>query len=377
MNMCNDPDILRVMMIIKIVYNIVTIFIPILLIILTTIDCSTCIINPDKLKELFPKMSRRFIAALAVVFVPTIIFGIISYATEQDFDYNKTFCVNEANVENINKLVEVRKAEESKNREERNKELAQVRPKPPVSKPTSSNDPGSTGGSTSGSTGGSTSTIASSSRMTPFVNGVQKPLDKGNCMSASDNCACPTVGKFSGFYFTMENETGRNMSSVQRTGDEKMVQVKVQCSDGSYISKTVNNKTKGNFEAAFNRLCQLRTTGINGVKISSDYLRIDGTLNERTTSNRKICSPHAYGIAIDINYDLVININGNSYKPYASQGATTKRNYDQFVSVIGGENNPQNVNYMLWIHVFQPSGFTWGGNWSEGSFDPMHFEVAM
>ena len=32
MNMCNDPDILRVMMIIKIVYNIVTIFIPILLI---------------------------------------------------------------------------------------------------------------------------------------------------------------------------------------------------------------------------------------------------------------------------------------------------------------------------------------------------------
>ena len=77
MNMCNDPDILRVMMIIKIVYNIVTIFIPILLIILTTIDCSTCIINPDKLKELFPKMSRRFIAALAVFFIPTIIFGII------------------------------------------------------------------------------------------------------------------------------------------------------------------------------------------------------------------------------------------------------------------------------------------------------------
>ena len=89
--MCNDPDILRVMMIIKIVYNIVTIFIPILLIILTTIDCSTCIINPDKLKGLFPKMSRRFIAALAVFFVPTIIFGIISYATEQYFNIIRLF----------------------------------------------------------------------------------------------------------------------------------------------------------------------------------------------------------------------------------------------------------------------------------------------
>ena len=124
-------------------------------------------------------------------------------------------------------------------------------------------------------------------------------------------------------------------------------------------------------------MCQLRTSGINGVKISSDYLRIDGTLNERTTSSRTICSPHAYGIAIDINYDLVININGVDHKPYASQGTKTQQNYVNFVNAIGGENNVQNVNYMLWIHVFQPSGFTWGGNWSDSSFDPMHYEVAM
>ena len=380
MNMCSDPDVLRIMLIMKIVYNIVTIILPILLIIITTIDCSTCIINPEKLKELFPKISRRFIAALVVFFVPTIIFGIISYATEQDFDYNKTLCINEATVENINKLVEVKKAETLKEKEQRQKELAEARPKPvpPVSNPIPNNNNNNGNNNSGGNSNvGSTSPIASSSRMTPFVNGVQKALDKGECMSASDNCACPTVGQFSGFYFTMESETGRNMSSVQRTGDEKMVQVKVQCSDGSYISKTVNSKIKSNFEAAFNRLCQLRTTGINGVKISSEYLRIDGTLNERTTSSRTICSPHAYGIAIDINYDLVININGIDYKPYASQGARTKRNYDQFVSIIGGENNPMNVNYMLWIHVFQPSGFTWGGNWSEGSFDPMHYEVAL
>lgn len=375
MNLCSNPEVLRIMLIIKIVYNIVTIVLPIVIIVITMIDCGSCVINPDKLKDLFPKICRRFVAALAVFFIPSLILAVISYATESDLDYNTSLCINEATVENINKLVEVRKAEEQKEKDQRNKDLAAARPKPPASRPQGSNS--TTGGSGSGGTVGSTSTVASSSRMTPFVNGVQKALDKGDCMSASDNCACPTVGKFSGFYFTMENETGRNMSSVQRTGDDKMVQVKVQCSDGSYISKTVNSKTKSNFEAAFNRLCQIRTTGINGVKISSEYLRIDGTLNERTTSSRTICSPHAYGIAIDINYDLVININGVDYKPYASQGAKTKRNYDQFVSVIGGENNKMNVNYMLWIHVFQPSGFTWGGNWSEGSFDPMHYEVAL
>ena len=378
MNMCNDPDALRIMLIINIVYNIVTTIIPIVLIVLTTIDVSKCVVNPDSLKELFPKISRRFIAALAIFFVPTIVLGIIGYATQQDFDHEKVLCVNEATVENINQLVEVRKAEQLKEKEERKKELAEARPKPP--KPPVSNNNGNNNnnnGGSSSSGGSSTSNIGRSSSMTPFVNGVQKALEKGDCMSASDNCACPTISQFSGFYFTMENETGRNMSSVQRTGDEKMVQVKVQCSDGSYISKTVNSKTKGNFESAFNRLCQLRTTGINGVKISSDFLRIDGTLNERTTSSRKTCSPHAYGIAIDINYDLFITVNGNQYKPYSGQGTKTKRNYEQFVNEIGGENNPQNVNYMLWIHVFKPSGFTWGGNWSEGSFDPMHFEVAL
>ena len=382
--MCSNPDVLRIMLIIKIAYNIVTIIVPIIIIIMTTIDCSQCIIKPDNLKDLLPKISRRFIAALMVFFLPTIIFGIISYAMDSDLDYTKTLCLNEATVENIKLQEEVRAAETAKEKEERQKELAEARPIPPV--PETTIPENSTGSTSSGSSSGggvnnnfspSTSNIPKSSRMTPFVNGTQKALDPGDCMSASDNCACPTIGGFSGFYFTMESETGRSMSSVQRTGDEKMVQVKVQCSDGSYISKTVNSKTKSNFEAAFNRLCQLRTSGINGVKISSDYLRIDGTLNERTTSSRTICSPHAYGIAIDINYDLVININGVDHKPYASQGTKTKQNYVNFVNTIGGENNIQNVNYMLWIHVFQPSGFTWGGNWSDASFDPMHYEVAM
>ena len=377
MNMCSDPNVLRILMIVNIVFNIVTIILPILLIILTTIDVSKCVIKPDELKELFPKITRRFIAALAVFFVPTIVLTAVSYATESDMDYNKMLCTNEATVENINKLIAVQEAESLKDKEERRKELEEARPRPVAPSTTIEIPSNPDNNFNNGGNNTSTSNIPKSSRMTPFVNGVQKPLAKGDCMSASDNCACPTIGKFSGFYFTMENETGRNMSSVQRTGDDKMVQVKVQCSDGTYISKTVNNKTKGNFEAAFNKLCQLRTTGINGVKISSDYLRIDGTLNERTTSSRTICSPHAYGIAIDINYDLVININGNSYKPYSGQGSKTKKNYDQYVSLIGGESSTKNINYILWKYVFQPRGFTWGGNWSEGSFDPMHYEVAL
>ena len=387
MSFCSEPDILRVILCVKVIFNIVTIILPIMLMILIMIDLGKCVINPDELKGLLPKVSKRFIAALVVFFIPTIVLGVISYATGEDWDYNKTFCMEEATIENINKLKEVKEAEKLKEKEERKRLLAEELAKRPVPQSSlqqgsaNSGNTGNSGGSSSGSSNNENYTtsgeIARSSRMTPFVNGTQKALSKGDCMSPSDNCACPTISKFNGFYFTMESETGRNMSSVQRTGGEKMVQVKVKCSDGSYISKTVNSKVKGNFEQAFNRLCQIRTTGINGVKINSNDLYIDGTLNERTTSSRTICSPHAYGIAIDINYNWVVNINGVNHKPYGGQGKKTKQNYVNFVNAIGGENNPKNVNYMLWIYVFKPSGFTWGGNWSDGSFDPMHYEVAL
>lgn len=379
MNLCNDIGMLRVILLLKIAFNIITIVIPIIIMILIMIDVFKTVINPNEnLSNLLKTITRRFIAALLIFFIPNLLFGLINLLTTENTNYNETLCINEATLENIEKLeiaLEAEKVKEKEEREEDLKEQLAKRPVPESSKPSIEENPNITIPDNENQP--SNSNIARSSRMTPFVNGVQKPLDKGDCMSYSDNCACPTISKFSGFYFTMESETGRKMSSVERTGNDKMVQVKVKCSDGSYISKTVNSKTKTNFETAFNKLCQLRTTGIDGVKISSDYLHIDGTLNERTTSNRKICSPHSYGIAIDINYDLVININGVNHKPYASQGKKTKQNYVNFINAIGGENNPKNVNYILWIYVFKPSGFTWGGNWSDASFDPMHYEVAL
>ena len=116
--------------------------------------------------------------------------------------------------------------------------------------------------------------------------------------------------------------------------------------------------------------------GINGVKLNKDVLDLDGTLVKRTTSKRNACSFHAYGSAIDINYKLTINVNGKDYKPYSSQGEETRNTYDAFVSALGREDDIRNVNYILWKYAFEPFGFTWGGNWSAESFDPMHFEIS-
>lgn len=377
MNICGEVGVLKVTLMIKTIIEIISVLVPIILVLMVMKDITKFVLyGDDSFYDTFKMICHRFFTAVTVFFIPTLIMSVLSFASDSRIDTKKILCLNEATKENIERLEIAIAAENAKEKEEYEKRKEENANKLPV--PGDSNltiDPENP--SDNNNYVIPSGPIPTSSRMTPFINGIQRALNTGDCMSFSDNCACPTIGKFSGFYFTMEGKTGRSMSAVKRTGNDKMIQVKVKCSDGSYISKTVNSKAKTEFEKAFDRLCKIRTTGINGVKISSSNLRIDGTLNERTTSSRKTCSPHAYGIAIDINYDLTITVNGVSYKPYASQGKKTKENYDNFVKAIGSESNTRNVNYILWTHVFKPSGFTWGGNWSVNSFDPMHYEVKL
>ncbi len=364
MNICNSPDVLKTILIIKTFLDIVLIVLPIILIVLSMIDLFKVVIGKsDEIPQALKIITKRTIAALIVFLLPVALSTVFSLVNDVSSDADKFLCWNEATPENIEiaKLKEEaqKKAEKEEEKKKKEEYLNSIK-KPPASQPTIQS--------------GTNNKVYKSYRSTPFVNGEQRALNPGECMTAQDNCSCPTIGKFQGFSFVMAGEKDRSFSEAGPT--DPTTTVKVQCSDGTYISKTVNIKTENNFRQAFEKICQLRTTGINGVKIPSEYLRIDGTLVRRTNSARTICSPHAYGIAIDINYDLTINVNGTNYKPYAGQGTKTRQNYNNFVNIIGGESNEKNVNYILWKYAFEPSGFIWGGNWSDGSFDPMHFEVA-
>lgn len=353
----------------KILINIVKFFVPIILIIMVSLDFAKGVISGEKeSSKIIKNVGNKLLAAVLVFFIPTIIDLSLTLAGESNQNYET--CWSISNIENIKKYRLIEEEERIKEREEAKiaaakkyaeeeaKAKAKEIAKYSTTKPNSS----------------SSSSSSSSGNLTPFVNGVQRALQKGECMG-DDNCYCPKNGRFSGFSFTMADETSRSMASAGSPDGTQTVTV--DCGDGTVYKKTVNKLVANNFEGALRKICELQTTGINGIKIDPKYLQVNGTIVKRTNSARTICSPHAYGTAIDINYSLVIKVNGEDYKPYAGQGKNTKKEYDRFVQALGGkEGHKQNVNYILWKYAFSPNGFSWGGNWSDGSFDPMHYEVS-
>lgn len=228
-----------------------------------------------------------------------------------------------------------------------------------------------------------TSTINKSNSLSPFINGKQLAsgvaVKTGACKNASEMCACPTYkGKLDGFYFTLESDTGRSMlTTSKRSSAQSMTRVTVNCSDGTKISTSVNAAYKDRFQGAFERICKLKTTGINGVKINPEKLYISQANVNRLNSARTLCSLHAYGVAIDINYNMKFTVKGKTYMPYANMGTNTRAEYDRYIKALGKEYHINNVNYILWKYAFEPFGFSWGGNWSDDYFDPMHFEVTL
>ena len=216
--------------------------------------------------------------------------------------------------------------------------------------------------------------IPTSTSYRPFVNGTQRALNSGDCKTRAKNCVCPTVGNNKGFFFTMKTNTGREMKETYRQSGNEIYIMSYSCS--GYFSGTayINKKHKAKFQNAYNKLCKIVKNGIDGYKYTVSEIHFDGTLSERTNNARTVCSNHAYGSAIDINSSYTVKVNGVTHNPYGGNSSDRKKRYDKFVKAIGGKTKKKNVNYILWKKVFEPSGFSWGGNWTN-HFDPMHYEV--
>ena len=201
----------------------------------------------------------------------------------------------------------------------------------------------------------------------------------GNKPSTQYPEVSPDYGKFYGFAYNDAPE-GRNITIDPAWKNANIINVKTNCTSGSWnINTRINKAAQTEFVNAYKNICRLITQGVtlsDGTycKLSTSQLKWGGDFVSRKTSSGNY-SLHAYGIAQDWNYSLTIPYNGKNYKPYASQGASTKAEYDRFVKALGKEESCLNVNYILWKYAFQPAGFTWGGNWSASSWDGMHFQV--
>lgn len=85
-NWCNRPEIINVFDLIKSVVDIIRIAVPIILVVMTTLDIINRVINPND-KNGQNKIMNRLIAGVIVFFIPTIIsftFRVIDMGTGND-----------------------------------------------------------------------------------------------------------------------------------------------------------------------------------------------------------------------------------------------------------------------------------------------------
>ena len=212
------------------------------------------------------------------------------------------------------------------------------------------------------------------------IGGDDTPTSRiGNTTTSYYNQVAPDRGKFYGFSYNDEPE-GRNITMNPEWIKANIVSMNSNCPSGGWSkSYKINKYAQSNFKAAYSKICTILTSGVrlsdgSTCKLSATDLGDGGTFVQRKTSSGGF-SLHAYGIAQDWNYSSRYYVNGKEYRPYHSQGASTKAEYDRFVQALGKEEDCRNVNYILWKYAFKPSGFNWGGNWGVNSWDGMHFEV--
>ena len=187
----------------------------------------------------------------------------------------------------------------------------------------------------------------------------------------------PKVGKYPGFSYNDEPD-GRDITINPEWINENITIINSNCSEAGWNKNyDVNTNAVSNFEKAFSSICNILKNGVtlsNGktCKYTVNDLGNGGTFVQRTQNSGGF-SLHAYGLAQDWNYDRTYTIKGNQYQPYGSNRDIEE--YQRFVNAIGGEENCENINYILYKYAYKDAGFNWGGTWTGKTFDGMHFEI--
>ena len=106
LSICNTPDILKVMKIVKLSLTIIKIFVPIILIVSIMIDYTRVIVSKDSdaLFNMSKLTIKRIIAACLIFLIPSLI-GIIFNVTSTTKSYKA--CFDNANDEYISSLYEI------------------------------------------------------------------------------------------------------------------------------------------------------------------------------------------------------------------------------------------------------------------------------
>ncbi len=111
MSICDVPNVLKVIKIIKLVINLIRIFVPIILIIFGMIDFARAITKNDELNKSLKAFVKKAIAAIIIFLIPTLV-NIIFRATMGEVNYKKCFdnaddtTIKELYMTQMDKLIE-------------------------------------------------------------------------------------------------------------------------------------------------------------------------------------------------------------------------------------------------------------------------------
>lgn len=107
LSICDNPDVLQVMRIVNIVITIIKIAVPILLIIFIMIELIGAITDEEKLKKVTSGAVKKFIAAVLIFLIPTLVQAIVvvTLGNENAADGYKN-CLKNLTLEQINQIYE-------------------------------------------------------------------------------------------------------------------------------------------------------------------------------------------------------------------------------------------------------------------------------
>lgn len=105
LSICDNPDILKVMRIVNIVINVIKIAVPILLVIFIMIELLGAISDEEKLNKVLSSSVRKFIAAVMIFLIPTVV-QLIVVVVEGNYETSEGVknCLRDLSLDSINDI---------------------------------------------------------------------------------------------------------------------------------------------------------------------------------------------------------------------------------------------------------------------------------
>ena len=124
---CNTSRIVRVLLTIKIIFNIIWIVLPIIIIIGSIISLSKVVVsgNQDEIKNNIMILVKKFVACVIILALPTFINYIFTSLVDSGEESLLT-CYNSASAERVRELETAEKLEEERNREKERQEANEL-----------------------------------------------------------------------------------------------------------------------------------------------------------------------------------------------------------------------------------------------------------